>query len=74
MSNKNATIGVALGLAIGAVVGVAAALIYSARSEEKARELVAEKERQARYRSPEYAERAKAAIIRTRKRAKTNPT
>ena len=70
MSNKNAAIGIALGLAIGAVVGVAAALMYGARSEERARELLMEKEQQARYRSPEYAERARAAISEARKRVK----
>ena len=72
MSNKSGVLGLALGVAIGAVVGVAAALIYSAKTEEKARELLAEEARRVRYRSPEYAERARDAISEARKRAKIN--
>ena len=73
MSNKSGAIGVVLGVAMGASIGLVVALIYAAKSEEKARELLREEARQARYRSPEYFERAREAINEARKRVKINP-
>ena len=69
-SNKTGAIGMVLGVAIGVVVGLAAVLIYAARSEEEARKLLREEAKKARYRSAEYAERAKDAINEARRRAK----
>lgn len=70
MSNKSGAMGMVVGVAMGMAVGLAAALIYAARSEERARELLREEGEKARYRSPEYAEHARDAIMKARKRAK----
>ena len=70
MKNKTGAIGVAVGIAMGAAVGLAAVLIHAARMEEKERELRREEAEAARYRNPEYTQRAGAAISRAREAAR----
>lgn len=69
MNNRNKAAGFGVGVALGAAFGLVAGILYTIISAERAEELLREQKRQARYKSPEYAKRARAAIDEARKRA-----
>ena len=61
-----------IGVIGGLAVGIIAAILHETSSAETTRELLRERDRQARYKSAEYAERARDSISKARKRAKAN--
>jgi hypothetical protein len=69
--NRSGAAGFGIGIAVGAVFGLVAGFLYTVITNEKAEELLREKERQTHYKNPEYAERARAAIREVRKRVTT---